>query len=173
MKTIQRKNRNRIYREAQQARGLVRIEFQVKPEVKARFEEAAAVEAETYTEPWDHRRRLTKARTALFEKLAAGTLHQFEQLKEENESLKAQITALSPSFFKSTHQSTPLPNAITALPNDPAQLKRILAALFQESQKAKRDLLEWKGRANQYCELYETSSNQNDELRQKIKAYEA
>ena len=159
MRQTQRKSRNQTYRQAQQARGFVRIEFQVKPEVKAKFEEAANVEAEKYAAvESDPRRRLTKARTVLFEKLANGTLHQFEQLKEENDSLKAQIATLSPSFFKPTHQNTPLPNAIIALPDDPTQLKRILAALFQESQKAKNQTIEWKRRAKQYCDLYQLSS---------------
>ena len=46
MKQIERKHRNQTYRQAQQTRGFVRIEFQVKPEIKTRFEVAAAAEAE-------------------------------------------------------------------------------------------------------------------------------
>ena len=140
------------YRQSQANKGLVRFELQVHARAKARFEEMLKAAADEIALPWDPRRRLAKA------------------LKDQIQSLKEEIKALSPSFFKTNpSDQTPLPEAIRVLPDNPQQLKALLAKTYREGQHAKLAAKEYKRRAGQYEALYEVATHYNDELRGKLK----
>lgn len=158
-----------IYRKSQQKKGLVRYELQVRAETKARFEAAVQAIADDYVTPWDPRRRLAKARAEVFDEMTRGIIHEFLGLKEQIASLRAEITALSPNFFKpKPGQAPPLPQAISTLQDDPDQLKNILANNYQELQNALRDAREAKRHAKQFEELYEANSRHNDDLQEEL-----
>ena len=106
----------------------------------------------------------------MFDEIAQGISHEFFVLQDRITALKEEIKALSPSFFKSkTPDKTPLPEAINALPDDPEQLKVLLAKTYQEAQQAKRDAIKYKKHSDQYQELYEVTNDYNDELKQQLK----
>lgn len=158
------------YRKVQSNKGLKRFELQVSEESKARFDEMVKAAADDYPEPWDSRRRIAKARASVFDEITQGVIREFHSLKDQIESLKAQISALSPSFFKSDEaEDTRIPDAIIALPDSPEQLKKILSKIYRESQQTKLNLREANRQAKQYQELYEAMSNYNDEL---VKKYD-
>jgi len=156
------------YRQTQRHKGLVRYELQISEDAKVRFETLATCAAEEIASPWDPRRRLAKARAQVFDEITQGISHEFFALKDQIAALKAEIQVLSPQFFKhKTGHKTPLPEAIRALPNDPKMLKAHLAQFYQDSIQAKRDALKYKRLSEQFQELYEVSSNYNDELQRR------
>ena len=163
--------RQKTYRHRQSSKGLVRFELQVSAGAKARFEALVTVAAEEYTEPWDPRRRLARARAQVFEDITHGVAHEFFTLKDQIETLKAEVKALSPQFFKPTgSNTTPLPEAIRALPDEPTLLKAQLAETHQAAQRAQREALNYQRLAKQFEALYETASNYNEELSARLES---
>lgn len=168
MASNDKNNAQKKYRSAQANKDLVRYELQIKADSKARFEALVKAVADELDGPWDERRRLAKARTQVFDNITQNVLQQFSGLQTQIEHLKEEIKALSPSFFIDLQQSTVLPEAIAALPDDPKQLKAILAKTYAESQQAKQLAQKLKSRAEQYRQLHEVSSRYNDELRAQL-----
>ena len=170
IRTALRPNTQKKYRQSQTNKGLMRFELQVHARAKARFEEMVSAAADEVVLPWDPRRRLAKARAQVFDEITQGITHEFFALKDQIAALKEEIKALSPSFFKTNQaDQTPLPEAIRALPDEPQQLKALLANTYREAQQAKLAAKQYKRQADQYEELYETTSNYNDELKKQLK----
>ncbi|ATN83090.1 hypothetical protein AYO24_10455 (plasmid) [Coxiella burnetii] len=168
--TRHKPNAQKKYRRSQANKGLVRFELQVRADAKKRFEAMVQAAAEEYPEPWNERQRMAKARARIFEEITQGTLHEFFTLKEEIERLKEEVKTLSPQFFQSENIApTPLPEAIRSLPDNPQQLKAILAKIYQTGLQAQLAVKEYKRRAEQYLKLYEAASNSNEELKSRLK----
>jgi hypothetical protein len=170
IRTRKQFNKQKKYRRTQQNKGVVRFEIQVDANTKARFDEMVEAVADEYIEPFDLRRRNAKARAQVFREITQNVTHEFFTLKDKIKALKEQITALTPSFFKTnTIEKTLIPDAISALPDDPQHLKSLLAKIYNEGQQAKLAATEFKRRADQFSELHELSQIQNDEYRKKLK----
>ncbi len=149
---------------------MVRYELQIPREAKDRFEEMVKAAADEYMEPFSERRRMAKARIQVFNEVTQGITHEFFALKDQIQSLKEQVAALSPSFFKTdVVKKTPIPDAINALPDDPTALKSLLAKIYKEGQKTKLAATEYKRRADQFSELHELSQTQNESYRKQLK----
>ena len=158
------------YRQHQSHKGLARFELQVSAESKVIFEDMVKAAAEEYIEPHGERQRMAKARIRIFDEITKDIKHEFFTLKDQIKALKDEITALSPSFFKSDEtQSIPLPEAIRALPDDPKRLKALLARTYKEAQQARLAAREYKRKAEQYESLYEAASSYNDKLTLQLK----
>ncbi len=166
-------NAQKKYRHSQAHKGLVRFEFQVNAQTKARFDELVAAAADELAQPWDARRRIARARARVFDEITQGITHEFFTLKEKIAALKTEIKVLSPSFFKSTQaDTTPLPEAIRTLPNDSKHLKALLANTYRDAQRAKQAAQEYQRRAEQFEALYDASSRYNEELQQQVQDVE-
>lgn len=164
-----RQKAQKKYRIAQAHKGTVRFELQVQAESKARFEALVEAAAEEFEEPWDKRRRMALARAQVFDEITQDITHDFTALKHQIYALKKEVAALSPAFFKSTTQeATPLPEAIRALPDNPQELKALLARTYREAQQAKLATQKYKRLSEQYHELYEVATNYNDELKGRL-----
>lgn len=162
-------NKQKKYRRSQEQKGLVRFELQVPAESKARFEEMAEAAADEYASPFDIRKRMAKARAEIFDQITKDIKHEFFTLKDQIASLKEEIKALSPTFFKTNeHDQTPLPESIKTLPNDVEKLKTLLARVYSELQSEKLISFENKRKAEQYYDLYETVNTHNDELQKRL-----
>lgn len=162
--SAQKKNRKK-----QSQQGYVRFEMQIKAESKQRFEEMVSAAAAEYMEPYDKKRRMAKARREVFDQITQNLRHDFIALKNKIISLKDEVAALSPSFFKTDiADTTALPSAIGTLPDDPKMLKKILAKTFKESQQAKLECAEYKRRSEQYLDLYETADSYNEVLKKRL-----
>ncbi len=158
-------NPQKKYRHTQARKGLVRYELQIPREAKAHFEALVKAAADEYSEPFSERQRKAKARIQIFQEITQGITHEFFTLKEQIEALKAQVAALSPSFFKNkVADKTPLPDAIQALPDAPHTLKSLLATLYKENQQLKQEANEYQRQAQQFEKLYNATSAYNDEL---------
>jgi len=175
-KTVLRKqpNKQKKYRQRQSQQGLVRFELQINAEAKARFEQLVEAVAEEYETPWDKRQRLALARNKVFNQIIEGTVHEFRFLKQQIDELKQEIAALSPTFFTSTGSTpTPLPEGIRSLPDDPAQLKSIIATLHHDCQHSQQTAQKYQHAAEQFEKLYDASSRYNQDLLLKLQQYEA
>ena len=162
-------NAQQKYRRVQHQKGLVRFEIQVNADTKARFDEAVDAVADEFTKPWSLRQRLARARARVFDEMTQGIRHEFFTLKDQMTALKAEIKALSPSFFQTADKlTTPLPEAISALPDDSQQLKRLLTAQFKELQQTKLETQKYKHQAKQFEALYNAIYQQNEELEQQL-----
>ena len=164
---VKRPNYQQTYREKQGNKGLVRYELQLPEALKARIEQLAAEIAQEYDTPYDKRRRLARARAQLFTELTSDTQHDFTQLKAQIAALKEELATVAPAFFiKKDTDTIPLPHAIAELPNDnPEALKQLIAKFYREAQKATQELKTYKERANNYYQLYEALTDENDRLR--------
>ncbi len=159
------------YRHAQAHKGLVRFELQVNAQAKARFDRLVAAAADDEAELWDPRRRIAKARAQIFEEITQGVVHEFLGLQDQIKVLKAEIQALSPSFFKTDQNDhTPLPQAIRALPDNPKQLKTLLAKSHRDAQHARHAANQYQRHADQYQALYDASEQYTMELEQRLQA---
>ena len=165
---ITRPNRQKKYRQKQNIKGLVRFEIQLPIETKAHFDELVDAVADEYVQPYDKRRRTALARIQVFGEITKSITHEFFELKDKIISMRDEIKALSPNFFKIKTDSTPLPEAIKALPDDPKRLKQLLAKLYQSLQGAKLATQQHKRRATQYEALYNAANEYNDKLKTKL-----
>lgn len=166
---LERPNAQKKYRKKQANSGLVRYEIQVHNKTKQQFEQLVEVAAEEIPSPWSLRQRMAKARTRLFDEISKGVLHDFFELKEKIRGLRAEIAALAPTYFKSVDANeVPLPEAITALPDDPKKLKKLLAITHAETQQAKLNESESKRIADQYEALYNAQTTENERLKQHL-----
>lgn len=173
LSTISRPNTQKRYRKNQANKGLVRFEIQVSKNTKDQFDKIVQEVASEFIEPWDQRRRIAKARARIFDEMTNDVRHEFFNLKDQIAALRSEIKALSPAFFTSDDDiKTPLPEAISALPDDPAQLKHILAKTYRDSQKAKVDCAKYKRQADQFSKLYEAIDDYNDELVSLLKEHD-
>ncbi len=168
--TIDRKQvAQKKYRDKQQGNGLVRYELQVNALSKQRFELMVESTADEFDQPWDKRQRKAKARALLFDKISQGVLHDFVSLHNQIVTLKQEVKALSPSYLKSDMTTnTPLPESIRALPDDPQQLKKILAETHRAAQTYKKEAQKHQEDSERYQKLYEVSSEYNDSLKAKL-----
>ena len=156
------------YRQSQKNKGVVRYQFQATQQSKEKFEQmATAIAAET-AQPYDLRQRLAQARTQLFDDITQHTVHEFTVLTDKIATLTAEVQALSPVFNPHSTTERPLPQTIADLPNDPKQLKVLLANLYQETQQAKQQVAKYQQQAQQYQDLYNTSENYNEQLKAQI-----
>jgi len=154
------------YRKNQAKKGLVRYELQIPYEIKVKIEQLVAEIAKEYDAPYDKRRRLAKARAQLFTELMTETEHEFTQLKAQIAALRNEIAAVSPSFFiKKDSQAVPLPNAIAQLPDNPDNLKQLIAKFYHQYQTADKAMKDYKAQAEQYFKLYNALNDENDRLR--------
>ena len=156
------------YRQKQEAKGLARFEIQLPTKTKAKFDELVEAVAEEYARPHSKRQRIALARIQVFEEITQNITHEFFELKDKISSLKEEIKALSPNFFKTKTDNTPLPEAISALPDDAKKLKGLLAKLYQGLQAAKLTATEEKRRAKQFEALYNAANDYNDKLKAKL-----
>ena len=164
-------NHQKKYRARQAGKGLVRFELQLPQELKIKFDELVAAVADELPTPFSKRRRLAKARIQVFEEITKDIRHEFFHLKDQIEGLKHEIEALSPSFFNlKTNATIPLPHSISALPDEPKQLKQLLAKLHIENERSKKEAKHYKRLYLQHEELYQTATSFNDELQAKLKA---
>ena len=151
-------NAQHKYRDKQTREGLVRYELQVHQDTKARFEAIVATIADELEQPYDRRRRLALARAKLLDDLVGGISHEFYTLKEQITVLKGEITALSPTFMANAGNNVSIPSIVQALPNEPQQLKQLLANSYHQQQSLQLQLKEIKRVTNQYKALYEAAS---------------
>lgn len=161
-------NYQKKYRQKQEAKGMARFEIQLPVKTKAKFDELVEAVAEEYAHPHSKRQRIALARIQVFEEITQNITHEFFELKDKIYSLKSEIKALSPNFFKAKIDNTPLPEAISSLPDNPKKLKQLIAKLYQGLQAAKLTATEEKRRAKQFEALYTTVNNYNDKLRAKL-----
>lgn len=163
----QQPNRVKKCRDKMRAKGRRYYQFQVTESTFERFEKLVEARADEMVEPFDQRRREAKARTQLFDELTQEVIHQFFLKEEQIESLKNEISILSPSFFKSNNwDKTPLPAAIDTLPDDSIALKNYLATLHIESIKDKKAFAKSKTFNEKYRGLYEAQVKENERLKQ-------
>ena len=133
----------------------------------------AAVADELPT-PFSKRQRLAKARIQVFEEITKDIRHEFFHLKDQIKGLKLEIEALSPALFKLNSKSNaPIPHAISALPDDPKQLKQLLANFYVEANTEARKAREYKRLSKQHEKLYNAASLYNEELQAKLALKEA
>ena len=159
-------NHQKDYRKKQANKGLVRYELQIPYEVKAKIERLVAEISDEYDKPYAKRRRLALARAQLFTELTADTQHEFTQLKAQIAALRDEIAAIAPSFFiKKDSQEVPLPNAIAQLPDDPHDLKQLIAKFYHQYTAADKAMKDYKAQAEQYFKLYNALNDENDRLR--------
>ena len=92
------------YRKKQSQKGMVRYEIQIPEKLKAELEQLASGAAEEIALPRSYKQRMTKARAQILDELTRGIRHEFFELKDRIKELQQQITALSPSFFKTDGQ---------------------------------------------------------------------
>ena len=155
------------YRKKQQASGLVRYELQVPKRLKAVMEEMASEVAEEYASPRSLKQRMCKARAEVLQKATQNIRHEFFELKDRIRELTAQVTALSPSFFKTSEQdNTPIPDAISSLPDDPKQLKQLLARTYKDMQTAKVRLSQVESDSKRYLALYDLEMKESERLKE-------
>jgi hypothetical protein len=160
------------YRTNQRQKSLVRFELQVSAKTKQQFDEIVQRVADEFDEPWDIRQRTAQARAQVFDEITQGIAHDFTALTRQIQSLRAEVQALSPTFFKSSScDDTPLPEAISALPDEPQQLKHLLATHYRETQAAKKTAKQQTAYAKQYKELYDVSTAFNEDLKARLNAY--
>lgn len=170
LSTISRPNTQKKYRKSQANKGFVRFEIQVNKQTKQQFDKLVQEVADEFVEPWDIRQRMAKARARVFEQITQGIRHEFFTLKDKITALRAEIKALSPTFFKTDEfDNIPLPESISALPDDPNILKKMLAKTFRESQKANVDCSKYKRQADQFSKLYEAYYDYNEQLEATLK----
>lgn len=163
-------NPQKKYRQQQSSKGLVRYELQISNDAKQRFEALVKAAADEYPTPFSERQRMAKARIQIFNELTQGITHDFFTLQDQIHALKEQVAALSPSFFKiDAAKTTPIPDAIRALPDEPQSLKSLLTKLYTEGQHAKLAAKQYKQRADQFSELYELLQIQNETFRKQLK----
>ena len=155
------------YRKKQERNGMVRYEIQVPRKLKDTIEEIASEVAEEYATPRSIRQRMCKARAEVLEKATQNIRHEFFELKDRIRELKQQIEALSPSFFK-THEkeNTPIPDAILSLPDNPKQLKQLLATTYIGMQTAKTKLVRVESDSKRYLALYDLETKECERLRE-------
>ncbi len=155
-------------RQRQQAQGVSRIEILLDADYRALFDRLVEAKSQDFPVDLDQRRLLAKSKTAVFKEALTQTKTSFLTLTEQIARLKAEILALSPTFFKSDQDKQyPLPEAIAALPADPETLKPLLAQYYKASLVAQRQTKEAERLAKQYRELYETVDQENQRLREK------
>ena len=158
--------RARKSRQKKKALGFKTVRLELEPNYYQHFEALCEAKARDLPASFDQRLLKTKAKALVIKEALNQTSTTFLTLTEQIEQLKAEIRALSPSFFKTdADQATPLPQAILALPDDPEHLKTLLARFYKDRVLAKRQAEEWQRRANQYHALYEAANNEVDRLR--------
>ena len=163
-----KKFRQTKYRHSQTEKGLVRFELQVSSDTKAKFDELVAVAADEIALPDYTRQRIAKARAQVFDEITGGINHEFFVLKDKLKALQDEITALSPDLTKTpVSENTPIPQAVSALPDDPKRLKQLLAYYYQQALNANRLAKSYKEDSDRYLDLYEVATNYNDQLMQK------
>jgi hypothetical protein len=151
--------------------GLSRIEFFVNSKTKETFETIFKVMAEEYMHPYSEKARQSKAKTALFDQLIRGIEPRFFHMKEQIEGLQAELKAVSPAFFdlKSLSNDTPLPHTIAQLPDDPEQLKALLAHTQIQAQKAEKEARHYKHLYHQQQALATAATDYVSKLKGKLK----
>ena len=165
LNTNKQPDRQKKYRRKQQASGLVRFEIQVSKKTKQQFDLLVNEVANEFPELWDIRQRQTKAKTRVFDEITQSIRHEFYSLKDQITALRAEIRAISPSFFTSDEDAkTQLPEAIYALPDDSAKLKQILAKTYKESQTVKQKNIELVRKNDQLNKLYQVSETRCEDL---------
>lgn len=163
------KTRVQKYRQKLKANGMVRLEVLIESNYKKHFDELVAAKSEDYPPHLDQRQRTAQAKQLILKEALGNTQTSFIALTEEIESLKAEIRALSPAFFKTDLPAEDrIPEAILALPDDPTTLKRRLAKYHKEQQKLASTAKEYKRRAEQYYRLYEAASDENERINAQI-----
>lgn len=163
---IKAPNHQKKYRKKQANKGFVRYELQIPHEVKNKIEQLVTEIAKEYNAPYDQRRRLALARAQLFTELTADTQHDFTQLKAQISALRKEIAAVAPSFFiKKDSHTIPLPNAIAQLPDNPSDLKQLVAKFHHQYTAADKAMKDYKAQAEQYFKLYNALNDENDRLR--------
>jgi len=173
-------NHQKKYRKNQLAKGLVRFEIQVKAATKAAFDKIVENVAEEYAQPFDKRKRVAKARAQVFDDLTKDIRHNFFELQDRIESMRNEIKALTPKYFKTDNiNKSPLPEAISALPDDSVKLKQILAKLYIECQQAIAEKIKYKRRVEHAKnveagkdEIIEIKEKDIAKLTEKLKVYE-
>lgn len=166
-------NYQKTYRLSQTAKGLARIEFFVNEATKSKFEELVKAIADEYMHPFNEKARRSKAKTALFEQLIRGVEPKFTHLQEQIEGLEAELKAVSPAFFdlKRVSMNTPLPHTINQLPDDPQQLKALLAQTHIKAQKGEKEAREYKRLYQQQQELATAATDYVSLLKGRLKSY--
>ena len=166
-------DRREKYRKKLKSQGLVRFEIQIEQNEKSLFDQMVNDRAHTDLSQASLKSKLYKTRRDLFGEMLRNVSYGYAGLKKEIQHLKEEISALSPSFFKtSVNDNTPLPQAISSLDNDPQLLKTLLAKTFRDAQAAKRVALEHKRKAEQFQQLHEAVDNYNESLKDKLAHYE-
>ena len=164
-------NHQKKYRARQAGKGLVRFELQLPQQLKIKFDELVAAVADELPTPFSKRQRLAKARIQVFEEITKDIRHEFFHLKDQIKGLKLEIEALSPTLFKlNTNSNAPIPHAISALPDDPSQLKQLLANFYVEAKTEARKAREYKRLSKQHEELYDAANLYNEKLQAKLKS---
>ena len=155
------------YRKKQERNGMVRYEIQVPKKLKDTIEELSSEVAEEYLAPRSLKQRMCKARAEVLQKATQNIRHEFFELKDRIRELTAQVTALSPSFFKTSEQdNTPIPDAISSLPDDPKQLKQLLARTYKDMQTAKVRLSQVESDSKRYLALYDLEMKESERLKE-------
>ena len=155
------------YRKKQERNGMVRYEIQVPKKLKDTIEEISSEVAEEYLAPRSLKQRMCKARAEVLQKATQNIRHEFFELKDRIRELTAQVTALSPSFFKTSEQdNTPIPDAISSLPDDPKQLKQLLARTYKDMQTAKVRLSQVESDSKRYLALYDLEMKESERLKE-------
>ena len=168
-----KQDKQKKYRNAQSKKGLVRYELQIKSESKTIIEDLVRDAADEYIEPYSERQRMAKARVQVFDEITNNIKHEFFALKDQIKALKGEIAAISPSFFKAdlTDQA-PIPEAIRALPNDPEQLKPLLAKFYRQLRQAIASGQEHKQKSDRFEQYYTIHRDEIDRLKQKLSKHE-
>ena len=166
IKTERQRKYQKKYRQRQHDKQLVRLELQLEAQYKQRFDELVAAKAKDYPYDIHQQRCIALARRQVLQEALANTETSFISLRDQIEALKIEIRALSPSFFKTDHEKTlPLPEAIKALPDNPQQLKVLLAKFHREIAKENRTIHKLEENEKRYRELYEAQYNENERLK--------
>lgn len=134
MKDIAHKLSHDKYRKKQAKDGVVRYEILVNKKDRDAFEAMVTDVAKELVEPKGARLRKAKARSELFSQLVSGISHEFFELKDQITVLKAKVKALSPTLtLRKKEKDLPIPDSIKALPDEPQELKKLLAQLSLEN----------------------------------------
>lgn len=175
-------SKDEIYREQLQKSGLLEVRVHLNNKDYTTFINMADDIANEYVQPAGKKPRLTKAKRQLLSELINNRTHEYFTLKDRVRELEAEIECMAKEYYESdsvTESQEMLPQAISALPDDPADLKRRLARIhsiansnLQKINGLQRELTDARRSRDSYRALYEQLEEEKEALSLKLEQYE-
>ena len=117
--------------------GLVRVLLYVKKETYAIFQDIVYQRSHEHMGIHSQRTREKLAKVELFEDFVRNKNHEYWLLRDENDQLRRENTALAPAFLKAKDiDQVPMPLSIQQLDDDPMHLKQLLTVSDRDRKRA-------------------------------------